>query len=51
MIGSENKEFALLHIPHFVKRVQRSMGPGEIGIPVSPRVLGAVYGYHGDLIG
>lgn len=33
---------------HFVKR---SMGAGEIGIPVSPRDSGAVCGCHGDFIG
>lgn len=34
-----------------LKRAQRIMGAGEIGIPVSPRDLGALCGYHGDLIG
>lgn len=51
MDESKKEETGFRPVPHSVKRVQRSMGAGEIGIPVSPRDLGAVCGYHGDLIG
>lgn len=47
----EQEEIALPNIHCFARRVQRITGAEETGIPVSPRDLGAVSGYYGELIG
>lgn len=51
MIECEQEEIALLNIHCFVRRAQRITGAEETGIPASPRDLGAVSGYYGELIG
>lgn len=47
----EQEEIAPLNIHCFVRRVQRIMGAEETGMPASPRDLGVVSGYYGELIG
>ena len=45
------EEIGLWPIFHPMKRAQEIIGAGVIGIPVSLRDLGALCGYHGNLIG